>query len=327
MARMMLQRSAVALAAMASAILHAGCDKPSAGGSTSGTASVSAASSPADLCRAEVGAFAKGYAGRHSGQAKGEKKAELEQAVEAAVLGTCETERWDASLRDCFFKLPADDTCFIKAEDSAHGKLRANVKAAQRKVLGEAFTDPDLPPPLASATNARGHAFALGERLAFLAVERGMKGPTAASETAHKEAQTHAKSLGVAFPTLPPPDKELGSPLALWGIDLIIASRAVQPAIEAKAGRDAALAFQLGMNAELVRRAVRERAAGNLDTVQTTLFALGHDSGQLKLPPELAKTLIDVVEGGAEPDAVDAASRVFVLAVSQLLAAPPRAKP
>jgi hypothetical protein len=175
-----------------------------------------------------------------------------------------------------------------------------------------------------SATNPRGHAFALGERLAFLAVERGAKGPTAASETALKEAQTHAQALGVAFPTLPPPDKELGSPLSLWGIDLMIASRAVQPAIEAKAGRDAALAFQLGMNAESVRRDVRERAAGNLDNVKTTVFSLSHESRELKLPPEPLKTLTDVVEGDADPVTVDAASRLFVLTVSQLLAAPPR---
>ena len=301
---------------------ESGCGKGTA--STSGAPDSSKAL--AATCKDAGAAFAKAFAPLVTKNAPSDKKEALTKAVEGAILTSCDADQWGDEVLKCMAKMPEGrrDVCLDMLPKEKNAKFEAAVKEAQRKALGladeKAGTAPGAAPSLTPPTSLKSKAFAFGERAGFAAMERVNTGQTPAIDAAFNEAKTYGQAFDIDLPALPAltTDKP-GNGAAALNYVLDVVNEPFHPKVEAKAGKEAAAAFDMGLKAQVIRMMyIGDKRDTLIDSLTDGMRA---NATIAHLSPDVSAPLFAKIDALGDPDAVENLLNAWDTAVSAKLEA------
>lgn len=282
-------------------------------------------------CKSAGAAFAKSFAPMVVKNSDSDKKPEMERAIESTIVDTCEKDQWEHEVLKCLATIPVGKNafCLDMLPKEKNAKFEEAVKSAQRKVLGVPSADSATTgspagalPTLAPPVNLRGKVFALGERIGFAATRRTITGSSPQIDAAFSEAKSLAGAFDLTLPDLPElkgSRPENGAAALHYVLDETDAAFA--PKISAKAGKDAAGLFELGIKSQLLRMLYIGDKKDDL--VDSIVGGMKGNAGLGKLPPDLASPLFAKIETLVTPDDLEKALDAVDTATAAKLASEP----
>jgi hypothetical protein len=273
------------------------------------------------------------------------KHAPVDEGVISRTGGIqCVLDTWNKASMDCFAALAATknldgpafdkrfDACLDTLGTEKTASLDRAIAAAVEAVPKPVVTKPEpaaAQPVAAPAATPDGRAFALGHDLGY-AVFMRVRGANV--EASFQAAERGAQEFGFALPALPALESEMSSNAAA-ALDYALDKTGDQlaKAVEARSGKRAAMLFDIALKSEVLRVLYIGEKDALTDRIADTVEG---GSRIAKLPPALAKPLVEKVRTGVPADEVETALDAWRVAVashldtaSEVAAAAPAKKP